>query len=132
MLQMTEGFKDNIGVYVATFAVDAKGDAFRVKNIDQFTNGQPIWMHTDVMLFPNFFYCDWSIISSILSAGLHIDNIENYFTEERRIVYNSKRPTIPVIEKCVKEPLALVYHVSRPNIDEPPYWLECTLQLTFL
>ena len=119
--QITEAFKDDIGLYVATFAVDTEGDVFRVKNINQLTNGQPIWVYTDVMLFPNFFYSDQSIITSILHAGLHIDSIENYFTEDRRVVHNSKRPNLSVIEKCIKEPLALVYHLSKPNIDEPPY-----------
>lgn len=119
--QITEAFKDDIGIYVTTFAVDAKGDAFRVKNINQLTNGQPVWVYTDVMLFPHFFYSDQSIILKIVEAGLHIDSIENYFTEERRIAHNSKGPSVYVTEKCVKEPLALVYHVSKPNIDEPPY-----------
>ena len=119
--QITEAFKDDIGLYVATFAVDTEGGVFRVKNINQLTNGQPIWVYTDVMLFPNFFYSDQSIITSILQAGLHIDSIENYFTEDRRVIHNSKGPSFLVIEKCVKEPLALVYHLSKPNIDEPPY-----------
>ena len=119
--QITEAFKDDIGLYVATFAVDTEGGAFRVKNINQLTNGQPVWVYTDVMLFPHFFHSDQSVITSILEAGLHIDSIENYFTEERRVAHNSKVPNIFVTEKCVKEPLALVYHVSKPNIDEPPY-----------
>ena len=119
--QITEAFKDDIGLYVATFAIDAEGDPFRVKNINQLTNGQPVWVYTDVMLFPHFFYSDQSIITSLLEAGLRIDSIENYFTEERRVEHNSKRPSISVTDKCVKEPLALVYHVSKPNIDKPPY-----------
>ena len=119
--QITEAFKDDIGIYVATFAVDAKGDAFRVKNIDQLTDCQPIWVHTDVIIFPSYFHSDRSVATSIVAAGLHIDSIENHFTEERRIAYNCKEPSFPIIEKCVKEPSALVYHVSKPNIDEPPY-----------
>ena len=119
--QITEAFKDDIGLYVAIFAVDAEGNAFRVKNINQLTNGQPIWAYTDVMMFPNFFYSDQSIITNILEAGFHIDSIQNYFTEDRRVAHNSKGPRLPVIEKCVKEPLALVYYLSKSNIDEPPY-----------
>ena len=119
--QINEAFKDDIGIYVATFAVDDKGDAFRVKNISQLTDCQPIWTYTDVMVFPNYFHTDQSIVTNIVTAGLHIDSIENYFTEERRVTYNKKGPSIPIIEKCVKEPIALVYHISKPNIDEPPY-----------
>ena len=119
--QITEAFKDDIGIFVTTFAVDAKGDAFRVKNIDQLTDCQPIWVRADLMVFPNFFHSDRSIVTNIVAAGLHIDSIENHFTEEKRIAYNCKGPSFSIIEKCVKEPLALVYHVSKPNIDEPPY-----------
>ena len=54
-------------------------------------------------MFPNFFYSDQSSITKILAAGFCIDNIENYFTEERRIAHN---------KKCVENPLALVYHIS--------------------
>ena len=70
---------------------------FRVKNIDQLKNGQPIWTFTDVMLFPNYFYSDKSIVTSIVETGLHIDSIENHFTEERRVVYNHKEPSFPII-----------------------------------
>ena len=119
--QITKAFKDDIGIYAATFAVDAKGDAFRVKSIDQLTDCQPIWARGDVMVFPNFFHSDRSIVTNIVAAGLHINSIENHYTEERRVAYNCKRPRFPIVEKCVKEPLALVYRVSKPNIDEPPY-----------
>ena len=115
--QLNEAFKDDIGIYVTTFAVDAKGNAFRVKNINQLTECQPIWTYTDGIVFPNYFHSDRSVITNILSAGLCINSIEDHFTEERRVAYNERLSNIPIIEKCVKEPLALVYHVSKPNTE---------------
>ena len=73
------------------------------------------------MTFPNFFCSDHSTIRYILDAGLHIDSIENHCTEEKRIAYNSRNPEIPLIEKCVREPIALAYYVSKPGDDESPY-----------
>ena len=118
--QITKAFKDSddIGIHVTTFAVDDKGDVFRPTSIDQLTNGQPVWKHTDVIFYPNFYYSDQSIITGALEAGLRIDSIENCFTEERRVGYNTIEPSIPIIEKCVKEPIMLLYHVSKPIKDE--------------
>ena len=119
--QVREAFKGDIDIYVATFAVDATGNAFHVKNINQLTDCQPIWTYSDGEVFPNYFHSNRSVITNILSAGLHIDSAANHFTREMRIAYNRKGPSIPMIEKCVEEPLALVYHVSKPTSGEPPY-----------
>ena len=116
-LQITKAFKDcqeDIGIHVTTFAVDDKGDVFRVTNIDQLTKGQPVWKYTDVIFYPNFFYSDQSIITSALEAGLHIDSIENCFNEKARVRYNNVEPSLSISEKCVKEPIMLVYHISKP------------------
>ena len=67
------------------------------------------------MLYPNFFYSDHSSITNVLAAGLHIDTVENHCTEERRVTYNNSKPNIPLSKKYVKDPPALVYHVSKPD-----------------
>jgi len=115
--QVTEAFKTSNDVLNCCLAVNTEGDVFRVKSISQLAHGQPIWKHTDVIMFPNYFYSDQSTITHILESGLHIDSIENYCTEEKRVAYNSKNPTIPLTKKCVKEPTALVYYVSKPRDD---------------
>ena len=80
---------------------------------------QQIWKYcTDVRVFPDYFYSDHSNITQILSAGFHIDSIENYFTEEKRVAYN---PNPPLIKKFMKKPTALVYYVSKPGHMEPPH-----------
>ena len=112
--QVTEAFKNADDILMTCFAVDAKGNLFHVKNIDQIKHGQPIWRKTEVMMFPNFFYNDKSSNAHMLAAGFHIDSIENYFTEERRIAYNNKKPNIPLKEEITENPLALVYYISKP------------------
>ena len=115
--QVTEAFKDDNDILVTCFAVDAKGDIFHVNNVNQLSYGQPIWRKTEVMLYPNFFYSDQSSIIQILTSGLHIDKIENYCTEDRRVAYNNKNPSIPLSKKYIEDPPALVYHISKPVID---------------
>ena len=73
---------------------------------------------TEVMIFPNFFYSDQSNITHILAAGFCINSIENYFTEERKIAHNHKRPKFVLNKKCVENLLALVYHISKPAADD--------------
>ena len=111
--QVTEAFKDSDDILVTCFAVDAEGDIFRIKNINQLTHGQPIWRKTEVMLFPNFLYSDQSTIEQFLNAGFHINKIEDLYSEERRIAYNRAHPIIPLSSDYVKYPTALVYHVMK-------------------
>ena len=115
--EVTKAFKDDNDILMSSFAVDSKGDIYLIKNINQLKHGQPIWRKTEVMVFPNFFYSDESSIAHILAAGFCIDSIENYFTEERRIAHNSKKPKLALSKKSVENPLALVYHISKPASD---------------
>jgi len=119
--QVTEAFINANNILCCCLAVNASGNVVRIKNINHLGHGQAKWKHTDVMTFPNFFCSDHSTIRYILDAGLHIDSIENHCTEEKRIAYNSRNPEIPLIEKCVREPIALAYYVSKPGDDESPY-----------
>ena len=112
--QVTEAFKNADDILVACFAVDAKGNLFHVKSINQVKHGQPIWRKTEVMTFPNFFYSDKSNITHMVTTGFHIDSIENYFTEERRVAYNNKKPNIPLKKEYIENPLVLVYYISKP------------------
>ena len=114
--QVTKAFKNADDILVTCFSVDTAGNIFHVENIDQLTHGQPIWRKTEVMLFPNFFYSDQSTIEEFLATGFHIDKIENHYTEEKRVAYNTTSPTIPLSRDYVNYPTALVYHVSKPNI----------------
>ena len=112
--QITKAFNNTDDIIATCFAVDAKGDLFHVKKISQLSYGQPIWRKTDVMMFPNFFYSDKSTVIQILTAGLHIDSVHNYFTEERRIAHNNNKPKILLNKRFSEYPIHLVYHVSKP------------------
>ena len=112
--QVNEVFNDINDIVMACFAVDVKGDIFHVKKISQLSYGQPIWRKTEEMIFPNYFYSDKSTVTQILTAGLHIDSVHNYFTEERRIAHNNKEPNILLNKTYTENPMALVYHVSKP------------------
>ena len=114
--QITKAFQNDNDIYFTCFTVDTQGDIFHIKDISQLSHGQPIWMYSEVIIFPNFFYSDQSTTTHILAAGLHIDNVENYFTEERRVAYNSKNPKIYLHKECVEYPLALAYYISKPDV----------------
>ena len=113
--QVKEAFDDSNDIIMICFAVDVKGDIFHVKKTNQLNYGQPIWRQTEVMIFPNYFYSDKSTVTQITTAGLHIDSVHNYFTEERRVAHNSKKPNILLNQNYSENPIALVYHVSKPN-----------------
>ena len=115
--QITEAFKEVDDIFVTCFAVDTQGDIFHVKSIDQLKHGQPIWKQTEVMMFPNFFYSEDSTVTHMVTAGFRIDRVENYFTEARRIAYNSTDPIVHLHKDCVENPLAFVYHISKPSTD---------------
>ena len=119
--QVIEAFKPCNSLLYCCFALNDTGNVFRVKNINQLTHGQPVWKHTDLIIFPNYHYSDQSNIMQMLESGFHIDSIENHFTEDKRVTYNSKNPKIPFIKKFVNEPTSLAYYVSKPGDDEPPY-----------
>ena len=112
--QVTEAFEDVNNILMTCFSVDAEGNTFNVKNIDQLTHGQPLWRKTETMMYPNYFYSDQSIITHIKMAGLHLDSIENCYTEERRVAHNNRRPDITLDNKCTDKPIEMVYYVSKP------------------
>ena len=112
--QVTKAFENADDILVVCFAVDNGGNLFHIKNINHLKHGQPMWRKTEVMTFPNFFYSDRSNITHALTAGFHIDSIEDYFTEERRVAYNNKKPNIPLSSKYTENPLVLVYYLSKP------------------
>ena len=81
--QVTEAFRNIDDILVTCFAVDDKGEIFKVTNTSQLFHGQPIWRKTEVMTFPNFFYSEQSSIDQFVTSGLYIEKIDNHFTEER-------------------------------------------------
>jgi len=102
----------------ACFAADAGGNLFIVNSIDQLNNGQAVWNKTEIMTFPNFYYDDQFLKFSTEVSGLKIDNVETFFTEERRLAYNNTFSA--KFDKTVATcPKALMYHLLKPNTVVP-------------
>ena len=114
--EVTNAFKEENDILMSSFAIDADGKIFLINDTNHLNHGQPIWRRTEVMTFPNFFYSDHSNTTCIIAAGFCIDSINNYFTEEKRITHNSQEPKLILNKKCVENPLALVYCISKPAV----------------
>ena len=80
--QISKAFKD---LHEAECVYDRNGSLFQVKNMKQLVNGQAVVMKISYTTFHDFYYD----VDQTRAAGLQIDQIENGFTEERRIVHNS-------------------------------------------
>lgn len=106
------GMKD---VLVTTFAINAETDRlFRVTDVGQLTNGQEIWFKIPSMVTTNYFYDDKYFQDLAKASGLCIDQIENYYTEERRLAYNKVNPHNEIENKeSIEHPPFLLYHVSK-------------------
>lgn len=102
-------------VLLATFAVNESGRLFRVTDVGQLTNGQAIWIKSRMKaVTTNYFYDDKYFQDQTKASGLCIDQIENYFTEERRVAYNSTHPHSEIEKELIEHPPFLLYHVSKP------------------
>ena len=114
--EILRAFVDMKDLLLATFAIDVKsGHLFRITDVGQLSNGQEIWFKIPMMVTYNYFYDDKYFQDLARDAGLCIDQIENYYTEERRIAYNRANPqnTIDNVES-IEHPPFLMYHLSKP------------------
>ena len=66
------------------------------------------------MTFANYFYDDDFLQPQIKAAGLSIDSIESYYTEERRVAYNNTNPTMKLDKSLTDTPPFVLYHLSKP------------------
>ena len=112
--QVNDAFKDLHDIIQTPFILDQNGKLQRVTDADKLSNGQAIWSKTQIMTFADYFYDDHFLQQQIKTAGLNIDNIESYYTEERRIAYNSTNPEIELNKKIADTPPFVMYHLSKP------------------
>jgi len=96
--EINDAFQDLVQV---PFTLDQNGKLQRISDIDKMTNGQAIWSKTQIMTLADYFYDDF-VQQQIKAAVLNIDKIENYYTEERRIAYNSTKPKFELDEKITE------------------------------
>ena len=112
--QINHAFKDFNDLVYTTFIIDQNGQLQRIDDVDKVSNGQAIWSNTQIMTFADYFYDDDYLQQQIKAAGLNIDNIENYYTEERRVVYNNTNPEIELDKAITDTPPFAMYHLSKP------------------
>ena len=112
-LQINKAFADLNEVLRGCFAKDEQGSVFLVENVQQLTIGQAVWCKTQILPFPNYFYDDQFITDSTVASGLHIDYVENFCTEERRMYCNTANPEARISKTITENPYALMYHVSK-------------------
>ena len=112
--QVNNAFEDLYDVILATFIIDQNGKLQQITDAEKLSNGQAIWNKTQIMTFADYFYDDQFLQQQIKAAGLNIDNIESYYTEERRIAYNSNNPEIELFKAITDTPPFVMYHLSKP------------------
>ena len=113
--QISKAFEDFHEAVCVCFAYDKNGSLFKVRDVNQLVNGQAVVRNTFITTFPDFYYDDKFLVDQTTAAGLHIDQIENVYTEERRILHNTQNPNLAVSKEVIDNPIYLLYHISKPT-----------------
>ena len=103
-------------ITMATFAVNENGRLFRVSDVARLINGQEVWMKTQLSVYTDYYYDAKFFKEQIQAAGLCLDQIENFYTEERRIAYNKANPGSSLDNTDTDNPPFLMYHMSKASI----------------
>ena len=111
--EINKAFKGFDEILRGCFATDEHGSVFLVENVHQLTIGQAVWCKTQILPFLNYFYDDQFTTDITVASGLHIDYMENFCTEERRIDYNTTNSEARISKTVTENPYALMYHISK-------------------
>ena len=112
--EINDAFQDLDEIIEVNFTLDENGYLQRITDIDKLTNGQAVWGKCQITTFANYFYDEHFYQQQIKAAGLKLDKIENYYTEERRIAYNSTNPKVKPDKTITDTPPSVMYHLSKP------------------
>ena len=96
-----ENLPDLIHIF---FTLDENGRLYRIIDVNKLIIGQAVWSTCRAMAYPNYYYYEQFIQQQIKAAGIKLDKIENYYTEERRIAYNSTDSEVK-LEKTITDTL---------------------------
>ena len=113
-VEINDALQDFTEIIQGCFTMNQNGQAERITDISKMTNGQVIWSKCHTLTFADYFYNEEFIQQQIKDAGLYIDKIENFITEERRIAYNSGSSEIKLDKTIVDTPPFVLYHLSKP------------------
>ena len=112
--EINNAFEDLPDLIHVFFTLDQNFSLHRITDADKLIIGQAVWSTCRAMAYPNY-YCDEKFIKQqIEAAGLNLDKIENYYTEERRIAYNNTDPEFKLDKTITDTPTFAMYHLSKP------------------
>ena len=112
--QISKAFEHLDEILRASFATDKAGNTFHVTDTSQLSNGQAVWNKKQFAVFPDYYYSEHFLEYQVVANGLNIDQVQNIFTEERRIAYNTTSAKTKIDTIFVTNPCALMYHISKP------------------
>ena len=112
--EMTNALQDLCDAVHVFFTHDESGRVHRITDTDKLTSGQATWAKTQIMVFAGYFYDEQFFQQQIEAAGLKLEKIENYYTEERRIAYNNTNPELKLAKTSTDTPVFVMYHLSKP------------------
>ena len=112
--EINDSFQDLDDVIEVFFALDVNGCLKRITDADKLTNGQAVWCKCYMMTLACYFYDENFYQQQIKASGLKLDKIENYYTEERRVAYNSTNPEVKPDKTITETPPFVMYHLSKP------------------
>ena len=115
-VEINDAFQDLNDIFLF-FTLNQNGQLEKIVDVDKMTNGQAVWGKWQKLCYPGYFYSEQFFEQQIKAAGLNIDNIENYYTEVRRIAYNSTNPEIKFDKTITDDPPVVMYHLSKPLND---------------
>ena len=112
--EINNAFEDLPDLIHVFFTLDENGRLHRITDANKLIIGQAVWSKCRALAYPNYYYDEQFIRQKIETAGLKLDKIENYYTEERRIAYNSTDPEFKFDKTITDTPVLAMYHVSKP------------------
>jgi len=114
--QVNKAFDSLHDALKVSFATDSQGRVYLVNDVSQLANGAPVWSKTSLMTFPNYFYKDEYLMEQTTAAGFRVDQVEDIYTEERRLEYNKAHCNRQISKAVVDHPIAYMHHISKPSI----------------
>ena len=112
--EINNAFEDLPHLIHVFFTLDENGRLHRITDANKLIIGQAVWSKNRALAYPNYYYDEQFIRQQIEAAGLKLDKIENYYTEERRIVYNGTDPEFELDKTITDFPIFAMYHLSKP------------------
>ena len=112
--EINNAFEELFDAIHVFFTHDDNGRIQRITDVNKLTNGQAVWTKTQIMVFSDYFYDEQFFQQQIEAAGLKLEKIENYYTEERRVAYNSTNPKVKIAKSITDMPVFVMYRLSKP------------------